>query len=147
MDYLKYFRYLLKHKWYVLVECARQGIIWRGLVHDMDKFRPKLFIPYVQYYYRGRHEKDKEAFDAAWDRHKKRNKHHWQHWLSPDGTPQEMPYHYNVEMFCDWVGVGKARGKCLPGDDRYDEVKCFYLRKKNEEDEKKRMKLHPNIQK
>ncbi|MBI4837436.1 MAG: hypothetical protein HY813_03490 [Candidatus Portnoybacteria bacterium] len=132
---MKYFRYLLKHKWYVMIECFREGLIWRGLVHDWDKFVPSQFVPYVNYYYCG---KNKEAFDAAWDRHKKRSKHHWQYWLGMDDEPREMEYPYNVEMFCDWVGVGRARGKLSSKNDRYFEGRNFYRKKKD------KMVLHEN---
>lgn len=144
MNYLRYFWHLLKHKRYVMIECFREGLIWRGLVHDLDKFRPSQFIPYVNYYH---NDCGKKAFDAAWERHKKGNKHHWQYWLLPDGTLLEMEYPYNLEMFCDWIGAGKARGKHSSKNDKYAEVRSFYLRKKNEKDEKKRMKLHENTQK
>lgn len=148
MAYIEYFWYLLGHKWYVFIECAREGLIWRGIAHDWDKFLPSQFIPYIDYYHRGKRDKaSKEAFNAAWNRHKKRGKHHWQCWLLPDGTPQEIPYPYNLEMFCDWVGAGRAKDGPPPKDDKYAEVMSFYLRKKSEKDEKKRMKLHPNTRK
>lgn len=138
VDYLKYFWRLLAHKWYVMLECFQHGLIWQGLAHDWDKFLPSQLVPYVSFYYRG---KDKEAFDAAWDCHKRRNKHHWQYWLSKDDEPCEMPYPYNLEMFCDWVGAGKARGKPSPKNDRYFEVRNFYLEKKD------RMKLNEKTRK
>jgi hypothetical protein len=34
--YWKHFVYLMKHKWFVLVECVKLGIAWRGLVHDLS---------------------------------------------------------------------------------------------------------------
>lgn len=138
MDYLRYFWHLLWHKWYVMTECAREGLIWRGLAHDWDKFLPSQFVPCVNYYY-GR--KDKESFDQAWNCHKARSKHHWQYWLLPDGSAREVEYPYNVEMFCDWVGAGKARGKPSPKNDRYFEVRNFYRKKKE------KMVLHENTRK
>lgn len=138
MNYLKYFYYLFKHKWYVMVECFIEGLIWRGLAHDLSKFLPREFVPYVNYYYDGQ---DKEAFDRAWECHKTRNKHHWQYWLLPDGSPREMAYPYNVEMVCDWVGAGKARGHPSPKNDQYFEVRNFYRKKKD------KMVLHENTRK
>ena len=32
----KNFVYLMKHKWFVLVECVKLGIARRGLVHDLS---------------------------------------------------------------------------------------------------------------
>ena len=28
--HLAYLSYVLRHKWYVLLECAKLGILWRG---------------------------------------------------------------------------------------------------------------------
>jgi hypothetical protein len=54
----------------------------------------------------------KAAFEAAWGLHQKRNRHHWQFWLSaPAGgepTPTPMPERYVREMVADWVGAGRA---------------------------------------
>jgi hypothetical protein len=32
MIHFKYLRYILRHKWYVFVECCRLGIPWRGAI-------------------------------------------------------------------------------------------------------------------
>lgn len=98
--YLKYLKYVLKHKWFVFIECCKSGIPLRGMMHDMSKFLPSEFIPYAHYFY-GAWCKDEdwhgdkrnhipyectekgveEAFDIAWLKHQKRNPHHWQYWL------------------------------------------------------------------
>lgn len=53
-----------------------------------------------------------ENFDQAWNRHQKRNKHHWQYWvlIYDDGSihPLPMPDRYIREMVADWVGAGRA---------------------------------------
>ena len=49
--YYKYLQYVIKHKYYVMIECFKVGLYWRGLVHDMSKFRPSEFIPYARYFY------------------------------------------------------------------------------------------------
>jgi hypothetical protein len=49
--YWKYFKYVVKHKWYVFVACCKQGIIWRGIIHDMSKFLPSEFIPYARFFH------------------------------------------------------------------------------------------------
>lgn len=51
IKYLKYLRYLLRHKWYVGIECFKRGLYWRGIIHDMSKFRPAEFIPYTNFFY------------------------------------------------------------------------------------------------
>jgi hypothetical protein len=98
--YCKYLKYVIRHKWYVFVECCKLGIPIRGLLHDMSKLLPSEFIPYAHYFY-GTWMKESEwhgdvrnyvpysctemgvskAFDLAWLKHQKRNPHHWQYWL------------------------------------------------------------------
>lgn len=132
MKYLKYLRYLCRHKWFVFVECCRLGIPFAGIVHDWSKFLPSEFVPYAETFYGTR--KSTEALDAigefgraelaphgyfardrfhvAWNWHQKRNPHHWQFWilLNDDSTqsPLPMPERYRREMFADWVGAGRA---------------------------------------
>lgn len=118
MKHLKYASYLFRHKWYVLVECFRVGLYWRGLVHDLSKFLPSEWIPYANYFY-GEHSPEvEEAFDIAWLKHQKRNDHHWQAWIlrEDDGGTKifPMPPKVRAEMLCDWRGAGRAMGK--PGD-------------------------------
>ena len=128
--YWRYLKYVLKHKWYVMMECFKMGLYWRGIMHDMSKFRPDEFIPYARYFYGDYEPWDKvklhmpgpsyslskegvkEAFDAAWLKHQKRNPHHWQYWLLQNDTDGlqilEMPKKYALEMICDWIGAGLA---------------------------------------
>ncbi len=123
MKFLRYLRYLIRHKWFVFLECCRRGIVWRGLIHDWSKFLPSEFIPYMNHFYgdkppeigkNGVGDGDK-AFDFAWLCHQKRNKHHWQWWVLPkdDGTVRPLPIKepYRTEMLCDWIGVGRALGQ------------------------------------
>lgn len=108
--YFKYFKYILKHKWYVLIECCKYGLYWRGLVHDMSKLRPSEFITYARYFYGEL--QDETYFKRSWLSHLHRNKHHWQYWiLINDEDPidyLDIPMKYIIEMVCDWVGAGKA---------------------------------------
>ena len=131
MIYLKYLRYLLIHKWFVMVECFKRGLIWRGISHDMSKLLPDEFIPYAKWFYsdigekymkiepddynywiHDEHHEVRNSFDLAWLKHQKRNKHHWQYWLlHMDGGEIRglyIPFKYIDEMYCDWVGAGKA---------------------------------------
>lgn len=39
--HLAYLWYVLRHKYFVFVECCRLGVPWRGLVHDLSKLSPK----------------------------------------------------------------------------------------------------------
>lgn len=130
IKYIKYFWYVIRHKWFVFVECCKFDYTWLGLVHDWSKFLPSEFIPYARHFYgdkksdikKGRDETGyykagdtgDVAFDFAWLLHQKRNKHHWQWWMLPedDGGIKlfEMPDKYREEMLADWRGAGKAQG-------------------------------------
>lgn len=131
VKYWKYLKYVLRHKWYVMIECFKEGMIWRGIIHDMSKFLPSEFKPYANFFYGKNADKialerqnnkgyykptdtGDSAFDFAWLLHQKRNRHHWQWWLLPEdevGTKVlVMPAAYSKEMLCDWLGAGKAQG-------------------------------------
>ncbi len=93
----KYLWYLLRHKYFVFIECCKLHIIWRGIIHDWSKFRPSEFVPYAQHFY-GQYptqkeviadivyysgftkETVKEHFDYAWLLHQRCNKLPWQGW-------------------------------------------------------------------
>ena len=148
--YWKYLKYVIRHKWFVFIECCKAGIPWRGLIHDMGKLLPGEFIPYARYFYSREDiiRRDKtgyykptdtgdKAFDFAWLLHQKRNRHHWQWWVLPedDGGVKvlPMPVVFRKEMVCDWKGAGKAQGKTGPG-----ECQEWYRANKH------KMQLHPD---
>lgn len=122
--YITYFKYVFKHKWYVMLSCFKEGLIWQGIMHDMSKFRPSEFIPYANYFYgkpnirkNGYYKATNSGdirFDIAWLKHIHRNKHHWQYWLLQEDDGDlfclPMPYKYIWEMVCDWKGAGRALG-------------------------------------
>lgn len=157
--YFKYGWYVIKHKYFVMLECWKYGLIWRGIIHDMSKFRPSEFIPYAKFFYG----KDKplrdsirdesgyykpyntgcDAFDRAWTRHCRRNSHHFQYWaMCRDGDdiegkgvfPVEFPNKDVIEMVCDWYGASRAQ-KATKG------VDFWYKKNKN------KLVLHPNTRK
>ena len=125
--HIQYLWYVVKHKWYVFLECRKQGIIWLGITHDWSKFLPSEWFPYVNFFY-GEPKKDIRdetgyykpyntgdvKFDFAWLLHQKRNKHHWQYWIlaQDDGKTMvfNIPRKYRKEMLADWIGAGKAQG-------------------------------------
>ena len=126
MKYLKYLSYVLRHKWFVFLECVKLGIPWLGIIHDISKFYSSEFIPYANQFYGGKkkirdetgyykpYDTGNKAFDFAWLLHQKRNKHHWQWWILPmdeDGIKiLDIPMKYRKEMLADWRGAGKAQG-------------------------------------
>lgn len=127
--YIKYFFYVLRHRWYVFLECCKARIVWQGIIHDLSKLLLSEFIPYANHFYgknsgisRGRNKTgyykptdtgDKD-FDFAWLLHQKRNRHHWQWWILPEDEGGvkvlDMPLKYRKEMLCDWRGAGRAQG-------------------------------------
>jgi len=127
--HLVYLSYVLRHKWYVLLECIKFGILWQGLVHDWHKFLPGEWFPYVHYFYGADgkpHPRRDETggykptdtgdavFDYAWLLHQKRGRHHWQWWVLPEDEGGvkvlSMADCYRREMLADWRGAGKACG-------------------------------------
>lgn len=131
MKYFKYTWYLIKHKWFVAIECIKMGLIWRGIVHDVSKLYASEFFAYANYFYAKppcmgvRLKKILDKFDCAWLRHQHRNKHHWQHWvlLNDDGNTVvvPMPKRYVKEMVADWIGAGRAiKGRGTPKDEVVD---------------------------
>lgn len=147
IKYIKYLNYVLRHKWYVMIECFKRGLVWRGLMHDLSKFLPSEFIPYANYFY-GKKDSDigrcrnstgyykpidtgDKSFDFAWLLHQKRNRHHWQWWIlltDEEGIKIfEIPEPYLTEMICDWVGAGKAQGHFSPKNDPYQETRKWYI--------------------
>ena len=148
--HLQYLGYVLRHKWYVLRECFRYRLFWRGLTHDLSKFSWSEWSPYVHHFYGPDQKAErvasantgyfhapraKDPFNYAWLHHLRLNSHHWQHWLlvqdDDDDLVLEMPVADVIEMVCDWRGAGMAQGH---GDDL-----VLWYRK-----HEKKMKLHPN---
>lgn len=118
--HFQYLWYVLKHKWYVFIECRRRGYPWLGVIHDWSKFRWSEWFPYANHFYGPDAEAYKngqkdEAFDEAWQYHQNRNRHHWQYWLSVNRRGEiiamEMPIRYTEEMLADWIGAAKAKGQ------------------------------------
>jgi len=142
----RYTKSLLRHKWFVFLECCRYGIIWQGITHDWSKFLPSEFIPYANFdfnkerdetgYYKPTDTGDR-AFDFAWLLHQKRNKHHWQWWALPEDCGVikvlDIPLKYRKEMICDWRGAGRAYGT--------PDTQKWYEKNKN------KMSLHPDTRK
>ena len=131
MKHFQYLWYLIRHKWFVLLAGIKIGVsLWRLVTHDISKFFPSEWFPYVDYFF----DKEKlnnevfaygfpcegapwgtfgeDRFDIAWCQHQHRNDHHYQYWylLKDDGEqfPVGMPDAALKEMVADWAGAGKA---------------------------------------
>lgn len=147
----QHFWTLLRHKWFVFLECRRTGIFWQGVTHDLSKFSRAEWMPYVRHFYCRPYPKLPDAlrqcpaysgptkesvkadFDLAWLHHQKYNKHHWQWWLLIQDKDEDkvlpMPHRYRREMLADWIGAGKAYGR--------DDTTTWYFA------HREKMKLHP----
>ena len=148
----KYLKYVLRHKWYVFLWCCRYGIPLAGIVHDLSKFLPVEWFPYVDKFYGGPYPEanhgdvrlwfdDKytqswvdRRFDEAWNHHQKANPHHWQYWVLREDSGAtkalKMPHRYMLEMLADWRGASMAiKGK--------DETNSWYCKNRS------KIILHP----
>jgi len=55
MKYIQYLSYVLRHRWFVFLECYKVGLVWQGIIHDLSKFLPSEFFPYANYFYGSSH--------------------------------------------------------------------------------------------
>ena len=139
---IKYFKYVLRHKWYVFLEACKLGIPWRGLVHDFSKFSLTEWKPRVQGFSGKCLKRDDGTFDLSkanndlimsWIEHYRKNPHHWQWWITylDTGSMVTLPMsdEYRKEMLADWLAVSR-----MP--DRLDVIP-WYLQNKD------KIILHP----
>lgn len=113
---LMHFKTITRHRHKVIAHCAKAGILWQGLRHDLSKYTPTEFLPGVRFC-TGKHspnegEREEYGFSQAWMHHKGRNRHHFEYWTDYDPKtkqvkPVKMPLRYVVEMFCDRVAASK----------------------------------------
>ncbi|MBQ6935396.1 MAG: catalase [Clostridia bacterium] len=117
---LKHFITITKHRHVVIKHCAKCGILWQGLFHDLSKYTPSEFIVGSRNYLGTKSpneaERQKQGYSLAWMHHKGRNKHHFEYWtdyspVTKKIEPVEMPLRYVVEMFCDRVAASKIYNK------------------------------------
>lgn len=117
----EYFKYIIGHKWNVGIECIKTGLYLHAITHDLSKFLPSEFIPYAKFFFsknraKGYKQSDENDpnFQAGWNRHQKRNKHHWNYWVSvtrkDEIIPIPMPEKYVKQMICDWRGMSRKFG-------------------------------------
>ena len=109
----KHFFIIIRHKRRVFINCARCGLFWRGIVHDLSKFSPTEFFESAEYYQGNRSPigvcRRAKGVSYAWLHHKGRNKHHIEYWLDPDcAVTPLMPYKYAVECVCDKLAATRV---------------------------------------
>lgn len=126
IKYWQYFKYVVNHKWNVFIECLKIGQPLHGLTHDLSKFRPSEFIPYARFFYRkdrtktyNKADENDADFQRGWNLHQKRNKHHWNYWVSVtrknEIIPVPMPPKYVMQMVADWRGMSRRFGDTARG--------------------------------
>lgn len=118
---IKHFVTITRHRHKVFEHCAKAGILWRGLMHDLSKYTPTEFIQGAKYYTIGRSPNELErreiGYSKAWLHHKGVNRHHFEYWRDYNpkthrNDPVKMPLVFVIEMFCDRVAANKIyRGK------------------------------------
>lgn len=119
--YWQYFKYIVEHKINVGIECLKMGMPFHAITHDLSKFRISEFIPYSRFFYsKNRYNNYKQSdendinFQTAWNHHQKRNRHHWNYWVSVtrknEIIPVEMPNKYVKQMVADWNGMSRKFG-------------------------------------
>ena len=113
---IKHFKTITKHRHAVIRHCAKCGILWQGLRHDLSKYLPSEFLVGAKYYLGEKSpneaERQENGYSLAWMHHKGRNKHHFEYWfdynpVSKVVEPVKMPVNYVAEMFCDRVAASK----------------------------------------
>jgi len=106
-----------KHRFKVFRLCAKAGIPFRGLVHDLSKYSPTEFIESIKYYSGDESPitncKKINGYSKAWLHHKNKNKHHFEYWYDVQGPVKAVliPYKYTVEMICDNIAAGMTYQK------------------------------------
>lgn len=146
---LKYLRYVLAHKFYVF----RAGLairkvcqvpeplwrwVWRLLVHDLSKFSPAEWTPYVDQFYGDEPEamsaklERQRRFNAAWLHHIHANPHHWQHHILHEDSGKVIvliPHAALVhEMVADWLAAGPKALRAHTMGEAVAETIAWYAR-------------------
>ena len=110
--FFKHLHLINKHRFYVLIHCAKCGIFFRGLVHDLSKYSPVEFWESVKYF-NGEHSpiedcRKENGYSMAWLNHKGRNRHHFEYWYDHYCNTQPIiPYKYLIECICDRISASK----------------------------------------
>ena len=114
--FIGHFSTITRHRHQVIKHCAKAGILWQGLKHDLSKYSPTEFIPGVKFYTgtKSPNEGERKAYgySLAWMHHKGRNRHHYEYWYDYNVEthkyePMKMPFRFVAEMFCDRLAACK----------------------------------------
>ena len=106
--------------------------------HDKSKYDEEEYAAYDAYFYGEKTQAVLDEFNHAWLHHIHHNPHHWQYYILIQDDDEticvEMPYHYVLEMICDWWAFSWKKG------DLFEIFKWY-------DDYKKHIQLHPETRK
>lgn len=164
IKYLKYARYLFRHKKFVLQAGLKtKAPLWNLIIHDWSKFLPSEFFPYAEWFYgwngqswydypkwlKARteevlpgmaplplvaYDKAKHNFEIAWNYHQKRNPHHYQFWTSLDDKGGVVCLPAPEHIVREMVADWIGAGMAISGR---NDVREWYLKNRDA------IKLHP----
>ena len=108
----RHFGLVTRHRFEVFKNCAKCGLLWRGLVHDLSKYTPIEFFEGARYFQGNRSPigvcRRETGVSPAWLHHKGRNRHHIEYWHDVECAVHPlMPYPYLVECVCDKLAATK----------------------------------------
>ena len=124
-----------EHKKNVAHYCFKFGILWRGIMHDMHKFSLDELYESAKYYTGTCSPipiaKKENGMSIAWMHHKNHplGKHHYEYWQDNFDTGRIsliMPFVYNLEALCDYLGACKTYGKLNNDKDVYESELNFW---------------------
>lgn len=123
------------HKKNVAHYCFKFGIWYRGIMHDMHKFSWVELYESAKYY-TGKCSpipiaKKENGLSMAWLHHRNHplGKHHYEYWqdnFDTGGKPLIMPFVYNLEALCDYLGACKTYGNINNDVDVYESEFNFW---------------------
>lgn len=112
-----HFKTITRHRHAVIRHCAKAGIFWQGLRHDLSKYTPTEFFAGARNYTDGKKspneaEREQFGYSPAWLHHKGRNRHHFEYWCdyNPKAgriVPVKMPVRFLKELICDRIAASK----------------------------------------
>ena len=138
-----HFKTISHHKWLVFLGCARVGLVWQGITHDLSKYSPVEFWNGARYYQGNKSpntaERDDKGFSESWMHHKGCNRHHFEYWTDMNRQTRNyetlpMPRKYLVEMVMD------RRAACMTyqGKAYKDDSALIYF-----DNSREKMLMHP----
>ena len=124
-----------EHKKNVARYCFKFGIGWRGIMHDIHKFSWTELYESAKYYTGTCSPipiaKKENGVSIAWMHHKNHplGKHHYEYWQDNFDTGRKsliMPFVYNLEALCDYLGACKTYGNLNDDMDVYKSEEKFW---------------------